>query len=150
MLLLQTPKISFQTKVSRENRRSDSNTNLKNLPLETSFIEIMRTTWGNKEVPKAFCTNSIIVENTIQSVWLQNNGNPAILWHLKRHNFAKILAKKRDCLLVAVSSLWPNPKLWLLLLEPVDLTYQNWSKFCFCDATKTQNAELPVKQSRTD
>ena len=74
----------------------------------------------------------------------------AILWRLKRHNFAKILVKKRDCLQVAVSSQWPNSKLWLLLQEPVDLAYQNWSKFRFCDATKTQNAGLPMVQRQTD
>ena len=47
-----------------------------------------------KRCPKPFSTISFICENTILFVWLRNIFNSAfvILWHYKRHNFAKILA----------------------------------------------------------
>ena len=50
----------------------------------------------------------------------------AILWHHKKHNLQKfLLTKKRDYDLVAMSSLMQtNLKIWLLLLEFVNLGYQ--------------------------
>ena len=57
---------------------------VKEILLKIGFIEEMRTTWGNKEVPKPFSSINFSRENTIQSIWLRTNGNPAF------HNFCDI------------------------------------------------------------
>ena len=76
--------------------------------LEISFIEEIKTTWGNKEVSQTFFHNFSYSRkfNLVRLALPYATLQFAILWHHKRHNFQKLSqTKKRDYQLVAVSSL---------------------------------------------
>ena len=66
---------------------------VKEILLEIGFIKEIRTIWGNKEVPQTFFRDFLCLWKYDLFVWLRTIVNPAfaILWHYKRHNFAKIL-----------------------------------------------------------
>ena len=60
---------------------------VKDILLEIGFIEEMRTTRGNKELPQSFFTIPRIRENTFKSVGLRTIGNPAF------RNFVILISK---------------------------------------------------------
>ena len=66
---------------------------LKEILLEIGLLKKWELFEVIKRCPKPFSTICFICENTM-FIWLQTIVNPAfaILWHYKRHKFAKILA----------------------------------------------------------
>ena len=107
--------------------KNDNRSFIKELLFEIGLIEEMRTTWSNKEEPVSFFVNSLYSPKYDLIPLTPYHCQPcisqfcSIIMGLILQIFSQ--TKKRDYQLVAVSSHWPNLKIWLLLLARIAVRY---------------------------